>query len=415
MKKVPNLRFKEFSEEWESKPLGELDVVLTRGPFGSALKKEIMVPKEDNTYKVYEQKHAIQKDSTIGEYYISELKYKELIRFSVSPGDFIMSCSGTIGEIFKIPQNAERGVINQALLKFSVGKSINEDFFLYSFRKNLQNLETKGSGIKNITSVKFLKDEFIISFPKIEEQEKLASFFSLIDKEIELQTEKVEELKNYKKGLLQKIFSQELRFKDENGNEYPEWEEKTLQQIGFTYAGLSGKTKEDFGFGNGSFVTYINVFRNTLAKRMIEQVNISEQENQNPVLKGDLLFTTSSETPNEVGMVSCWDYEIKNLYLNSFCFGYRIYNHNSYSPIFLAYMLRSGEYRKKISILAQGSTRYNISKTELMKMKVQCPCMEEQQKIVALLLNLELKTEEEQNKLNELLQYKKGLLQQMFI
>ena len=257
--------------------------------------------------------------------------------------------------------------------------------------------------------------EILVTVPGFDEQRKIASFFSLIDKKIELQTEKVEELKKYKKGIMQKIFSQELRFKDENGNEYPEWEEKTLQQIGFTYAGLSGKTKEDFGFGNGSFVTYINVFRNTLAKRMIEQVNISEQENQNPVLKGDLLFTTSSETPNEVGMVSCWDYEIKNLYLNSFCFGYRIYNHNSYSPIFLAYMLRSGEYRKKISILAQGSTRYNISKTELMKMKVQCPCMEEQQKIVALLLNLELKTEEEQNKLNELLQYKKGLLQQMFI
>ena len=254
-----------------------------------------------------------------------------------------------------------------------------------------------------------------LSLPSQKEQEKIASFFSLIDKKIELQTKKVEELKNYKKGIMQKIFSQELRFKDENGNEYPEWEEVSLHQIGGTYTGLSGKTKADFGFGHGRFVTYINVFNNTLAKQVAEQVNVSEKENQSLVLKGDLLFTTSSETPNEVGMVSCWNYEMQNLYLNSFCFGYRIHNQDSYLPIFLAYMLRSGEYRKKISILAQGSTRYNISKTELMKMKVQCPVVEEQQKIVSLLLGLESKLEHEQSKLNEFIHYKKGLLQQMFV
>lgn len=399
MKKVPNLRFKEFSGEWESKKIGSIcEIIMGQSPSSACYNEDkIGLPLIQGNADVKNRK-------TFPRVYTSD------ITKTCDVGDIIMSVRAPVGAISKSLHHAciGRGVC-------SIKPKQNSEF-IYQFLLNYENKWSRisqGSTFESINSSDITSTNVVL--PLREEQEKIASFFSLIDKEIELQTEKVEELKNYKKGLLQKIFSQELRFKDENGNEYPEWEEKTLQQIGFTYAGLSGKTKEDFGFGNGSFVTYINVFRNTLAKRMIEQVNISEQENQNPVLKGDLLFTTSSETPNEVGMVSCWDYEIKNLYLNSFCFGYRIYNHNSYSPIFLAYMLRSGEYRKKISILAQGSTRYNISKTELMKMKVQCPCMEEQQKIVALLLNLELKTEEEQNKLNELLQYKKGLLQQMFI
>lgn len=402
MKKVPNLRFKEFSGEWEEKQLGKI-VKFTNG------KVHENCIDEQGEYIVVNSKFISSNGKVIK-------KSRENL-CSLNMGDiaFVMSDvpnGRALAKCYFIEQNSKY-TLNQRICALTP-MSIESKFLFYILNRHKYFLKFDN----RVGQTNLRKDDVLncpLTIPSLKEQEKIAAFFSLIDKKIALQTEKVEELKNYKKGLMQKIFSQELRFKDENGNEYPEWEEKTLQQIGFTYAGLSGKTKEDFGFGNGSFVTYINVFRNTLAKRMIEQVNISEQENQNPVLKGDLLFTTSSETPNEVGMVSCWDYEIKNLYLNSFCFGYRIYNHNSYSPIFLAYMLRSGEYRKKISILAQGSTRYNISKTELMKMKVQCPCMEEQQKIVALLLNLELKTEEEQNKLNELLQYKKGLLQQMFI
>ena len=409
MKNVPELRFKGLESNYEIKKI-------------SSLLERVSNSVDVNPIEFYRQigirshgKGIFYKDAVSGE----SLGNKRV--FWVEPNVFILNIVFAWERAVAKTTDAEIGMIASHRFPMYKPKSgvLDLDYITLFFKttrgKYLLELASPGGAGRNKTLGQKEFENLELAIPTIFEQKKIAAFFSLIDKKIELQTEKVEELKNYKKGLMQKIFSQELRFKDENGNKYPEWEEKTLQQIGFTYAGLSGKTKEDFGFGNGSFVTYINVFRNTLAKRMIEQVNISEQENQNPVLKGDLLFTTSSETPNEVGMVSCWDYEIKNLYLNSFCFVFRIYNHNSYSPIFLAYMLRSGEYRKKISILAQGSTRYNISKTELMKMKVQCPCMEEQQKIVALLLNLELKTEEEQNKLNELLQYKKGLLQQMFI
>ena len=239
MKKTPKLRFKEFSGDWEIKKLGELDVLLVRGPFGSALKKDIMVPKSNDTYKIYEQKHAIQKDSTLGTYYITKDKYEELKRFSIEPGDYIMSCSGTIGELYKIPNGAEQGVINQALLKIKIGKTLDENYFSYIFKHNLKNLETKGSGIKNVTSIKFLKDEFKISLPSKEEQEKIANFFSLIDNKISLQSEKVEALKDYKKGMMQKIFSRELRFKDDEGRDYPEWEKKKVEECVDIFLGLT--------------------------------------------------------------------------------------------------------------------------------------------------------------------------------
>lgn len=405
MKKVPNLRFKEFSEEWESKPLGELDVVLTRGPFGSALKKEIMVPKEDNTYKVYEQKHAIQKDSTIGEYYISELKYKELIRFSVSPGDFIMSCSGTIGEIFKIPQNAEKGVINQALLKFSVGKSINEDFFLYSFRKNLQSLETKGSGIKNITSVKFLKDEFIISFPKIEEQEKIASFFSFIDKKIELQTEKVEELKNYKKGLMQKIFSQELRFKDENGNEYPEWESIILSKVLWErkeYAEKDGKYPHVTLSKDGIYAKGEQYDRDFLVKKEDKKYKITHE--------GDICYNPANLKFGVICRNDFGDAIFSPIYVT-----FEI-NKNIDSN-YMGYYLTRWDFINKVRKYEEGTVyeRMAVKPEDFLRFRVDLPNIVEQKKISELFMRVDEKIEKEQEKLEQLQEYKKGLLQQMFI
>ena len=315
MKKVPNLRFKEFSGEWESNKIEKICDIITdyvaAGSFEN-IRNSVTYYNSENFAQLVRTIDLKSNFNNKDFIFVDEKAYNFLYRVNLNEDSIILPNIGAnIGESYyvepeKLP--SENNVLgpNAILLRSEINntKYIYYLFNTKAFHKQLvQIIGASGQPKFNKTELKQMK--FYV--PTIEEQEKIASFFSLIDKKIELQTEKVEELKNYKKGLMQKIFSQELRFKDENGKKYPEWEEKTLQQIGFTYAGLSGKTKEDFGFGNGSFVTYINVFRNTLAKRMIEQVNISEQENQNPVLKGDLLFTTSSETPNEVGMVSCWD------------------------------------------------------------------------------------------------------------
>lgn len=101
-----------------------------------------------------------------------------------------------------------------------------------------------------------------------------------------------------------------------------DWEERKLRDVGDTFTGLTGKTKEDFGHGSAKFVTYVNVFQNPIATLdQLDAVEIDEKQNQ--VQKGDVFFTTSSETPEEVGMSSVWTYDTKNVYLNSFTFGYR--------------------------------------------------------------------------------------------
>ncbi|MFT9030751.1 MAG: restriction endonuclease subunit S [Leuconostoc pseudomesenteroides] len=189
------------------------------------------------------------------------------------------------------------------------------------------------------------------------------------------------------------------------------WEQRKLGDIGNTFTGLTGKTKKDFGHGDAKFVTYLNVFQNEIATlEQLDSVEIDEQ--QNKVKKGDVFFTTSSETPEEVGMSSVWTYDIKNIYLNSFTFGYR--------PImkldlkYLASMLRSPSIRKEIIFLAQGISRYNISKTKMMEIKVPVPNISEQKKIGAFFKQLDNTIVQNGRKIDLLKQLKQAYLQQIF-
>lgn len=153
------------------------------------------------------------------------------------------------------------------------------------------------------------------------------------------------------------------------------WEQRKLGDLGTTYGGLAGKTKDDFGHGIARFVPYTNVFDNPIADPAhLGAVEIDS--GQNLVRYGDAFFTVSSETPEEVGMSSVWLSDLDNLYLNSFCFGYR--QDGSFDPYYLAYMLRSESVRKQIEILAQGISRFNISKSKVMEVEVSVPTMREQ-------------------------------------
>lgn len=189
------------------------------------------------------------------------------------------------------------------------------------------------------------------------------------------------------------------------------WEQRKLGEVGTTYTGLSGKTKEDFGHGNGQFVTYMNVFSNPVGlPDMTEAVEIDDS--QNKVLFGDVLFTTSSETPEEVGMSSVWLENAENTYLNSFCFGYR--PTVKFNPYYLAYMLRSSSMRKKITFLAQGISRYNISKNKMMDIEIPIPNIEEQKQIGAFFKHLDKLITLHQRKYEKLHNIKKSMLEKMF-
>lgn len=151
-----------------------------------------------------------------------------------------------------------------------------------------------------------------------------------------------------------------------------------MGNCGTTYSGLSGKTKEDFGHGNARFVPYTNVFDNPLTDtERLEAVEIDSS--QNKVAYGDAFFTVSSETPDEVGMSSVWLSDQDDVYLNSFCFGYR--QDSTFDPHYLAYMLRSSSIRSDLTLLAQGISRFNISKNKVMELSVAVPSAVEQRQI----------------------------------
>ena len=199
----------------------------------------------------------------------------------------------------------------------------------------------------------------------------------------------------------------ELRFKGFTDD----WEERKLGEVGNTFTGLSGKTKEDFGHGEGKFITYMNVFSNPVADLDgLESVEIDNKQFQ--VKAGDVLFTTSSETPEEVGMSSMWLGNADNIYLNSFCFGYR--PTIEFDKYYLAFMLRSAPIRKKFQLLAQGISRYNISKNKVMEMSIPVPSIEEQELLGAFFNNLNQTIALHQRKLDLLKEQKKGFLQKMF-
>ena len=147
-----------------------------KGPFGSNLTKSMFVPRGENTVKVYEQKNAIQKDHTLGSYYIRRDYYEsKMSSFTVLPGDIIVSCAGTIGETYIMPKNIELGIINQALMRIRIYAPIDIDFFLLYFDyviKKQTKENSKGSAIKNIPPFEVFK-RIVLPLPPVEEQKRI--------------------------------------------------------------------------------------------------------------------------------------------------------------------------------------------------------------------------------------------------
>lgn len=252
-------------------------------------------------------------------------------------------------------------------------------------------------------------------FPKEKvEQDKIANMLKELDNLITLHQSKYDKLVNVKKALLEKMFPKdgknvpEVRFKGYTDT----WKQRKLGEIGTTFTGLSGKTKEDFGHGSAKFVTYMNVFKNPIMnKEELEPIEIDIKQNQ--IKAGDVFFTTSSETPDEVGMSSVCVDNTENVYLNSFCFGYRPLE--KIDAYYFAYMLRSKTIREKFILLAQGISRYNISKIQAMEIEIPLPNLEEQKLIGRYFKDLDNLKTLHQHKLNKLQNMKKSLLNKMFI
>ena len=194
-----------------------------------------------------------------------------------------------------------------------------------------------------------------------------------------------------------------------------EWRPYRISEIGKTYSGISGKKKEDFGVGSSQYVTFLNVLNNAIIDvSILEPVNIQKADHQNNVQKWDLFFNTSSETPEEVGMCATIDEDIPDLYLNSFCFGFRLLE-SMIDPACFTYMMRGPVGRGIMSVLAQGATRYNLSKRAFCKVDVFLPTEYKEQEAIGRFFNsVTALISEYTLRLESLRQFKSASLQSMF-
>lgn len=249
-----------------------------------------------------------------------------------------------------------------------------------------------------------------ISLPPLPEQQKIAKILATWDKAFALQQKLIVEKKQYKKAVMKKLLTGEIRFIGFS----EEWKEYHLGVLGNTYSGLSGKSKEDFGTGI-PYIPYKNIYGNpSIDISYMDYVNVKPGENQNKVIYGDIFFTVSSETPDEVGMSSVLlDKSIEELYLNSFCFGFRLNDFNTLLPEFASHYFRGDKFRFEMLKAAQGATRFNLSKSNVTKLKIVIPSEKEQGKIASFLTGVDSEIKALEKELVTIQKQKQGLMQQL--
>ena len=378
--KIPNLRFPGFQGEWETKKLGEIMKI------GSGKDYKHLSTGNIPVYGT-------------GGYMLSVNEY-------LYDGESV--CIGRKGTIDKpMFLNEKFWTVDTLFYTHSFKKSLPKYIYLTFLSIDWQKYN-EASGVPSLSKTTI--ETIQIPLPPLKEQEKIAEILTTWDEAITKQTELLEAKELLKKALMQKLLSGKVRFTGFSDK----WKEVILGDIGKAFNGLSGKTGEDFGIGESKYITYKNIFDNSKIKlNIFDNVQIFNDEKQNLVQFGDIFFTVSSETPEEVGMSSVLLDNVSNTYLNSFCFGYRLHNFNTLDPHYARFYFRSFQMRDKISRLAQGSTRFNLSKNEIMKLKVYLPSLVEQQKITEVLSLADDEINLLKNELEELKLQKKALMQKL--
>ena len=385
---IPRLRFPWFERGWETKKLGEVCEIKTGN-------KDTQNKVEDGKYPFFVRSNTVER--------IDSYSFDGEAILTSGDGVGVGKNFHYINGKFDFHQRV------YALRNFKEGYSSKYIYHLFSekFYDRVRKLSAKNS----VDSVRMdMISEMKVYFPLLIEQQKISSFLSLIDERIQTQSKILLHYQSLIENITDQLAEQRIKL----NTKFPNWKRVTLAELGKTFNGLSGKTKEDFGDGK-KYIQYKQIFDSS--KITIENcghVRVSENENQNGVQFGDIFFTISSETPDEIGMSSVLLEEVKNVYLNSFCFGFRLNSFNKLLPEFARFLFRSKIVRNEIKKLAQGSTRYNMSKAELLKLKIALPSIKEQKKISLFLSALDQKIQTEKAILEQLEMQKKYLLKQMF-
>ncbi len=249
-----------------------------------------------------------------------------------------------------------------------------------------------------------------IELPPITEQRAIAEALSDVDGLINALDALIAKKRAIKQATMQQLLTGRTRLPGFSG----EWETVKMGQIGSIYGGLSGKNKSDFEGGNARYVTFLGVLENvTLDIRHTERVHVRNGESQNSVMEGDLLFNASSETPGDLAIGAVMGEQLENLYLNSFCFGFRIHDKNKYMPLFFAYYFRGSVGREIMNALAQGATRYNMSKSQFRDLELSIPSGKEQRAIAAVLSDMDAEITALEQRRDKTIAIKQGMMQQL--
>ncbi|MCU4408639.1 restriction endonuclease subunit S [Acinetobacter junii] len=400
------------------KPLGDVIELLTDYHANGAyekLKENVTLLDKENHAVMIRTTNFEANDFTNNLIYIDEHAYEFLKKSKVYASDLIMNKIANPGTVYFMPEISKPVSLGMNLFLIRVNPKKANPYFIYAYlRKNEHYVKSFASGSTTKTITKDDVRRLKIFMPPLQEQNKIAQILSTWDQAISVTEKLLENSQQQKKALMQQLLMGKKRLLDENGVNFSEgWNEYSLGNLGNTFTGLTGKTKDDFGSGV-PYITYMNIFKNSrIDINQVDYVVVKEDENQNSVRYGDIFFTTSSETAEEVGMSSVLLEEVERLYLNSFCFGFRLNNFKVLLPQFAAYILRSSNIRKQISILGQGATRYNLSKNQLMKLILKLPTIAEQKKIAEILTLSDQEIKTLQKKLDCLKQEKKALMQQL--
>ena len=411
----PSIIFSRFNEDssWKSKKFKELldsTEGIRRGPFGSALKKELFV--QNSEYVVYEQQNAIY-DHFNTRYRISEEKYHELKKFMLLPGDFIMSGAGTIGKISLVPDGIEKGVFNKALIRLRVNKNIDKEFFLQWMRSpEMQNKLTQAnpaSAMVNLVPMSEIK-EWEVIVPSLEEQSTIGSLFCTLDDLLASYKDNFANYQSLKTTMFSKMFPKagqtvpEIRLDGFEG----EWELIKLGEVcDLITKGTTAKSQSEQGKVN--FIKVENLKDNEINS----VVKISEEEHlgslkRSILFEGDILFSIAGT----LGRTAIVRNNVLPANTNQALAIIRGYKLDAY---FLLVVL-SGEVvkdyiRKNPTVGAQP----NLSLEQVSSLKIKIPSIEEQQAIGSYFSNLDNLIASYQEKISQLETLKKKLLQDMFI
>lgn len=396
-KLVPKLRFKEFEGGWAKKDFGSIvekakskhDPLKSKEEY-PCIEMESIAKESSILLNIFNSKDqlSIKNKFNKGEVLFGKLR-PNLKKYVVAPFDGV--CSSEIW-----------------VLK---GIELSNEFLFRLIQTNKfysSTLVTSGSKMPRADWAYISSSIFPV--PTLPEQQKIASFLSAVDEKIQQLNKKKELLAQYKKGVMQQLFSGKLRFKDEDGNDYPEWEEKLFKDIVIEYR-LGGNYTNTEAETIYPLIKMGNLGRGKIKLTKLEYIPLGEDiDPKDQIEYGDLFFNTRN-TLDLVGKVSIWRNELPVAYYNSNLMYLKFENN-----FFMNYRLNSYDGVKGLKRFATGTTSVAAIYTkDLLKLYLNMPCVSEQQKIATYLSSLDIKIESISNQISQAQTFKKGLLQRMFI